>query len=71
MNKNIIKTTVEDWMGRELVSFEGENCTWDAMQWKESQVTNEMTEEKQEGILEDLYIIGYDENDNIVPVQFG
>lgn len=71
MNKNVIKATVEDWMGKELASFEGENCVDNAIEWKELQVTSEMTEEEENGILEDLYIIGYDENDNIVPVQFG
>lgn len=71
MNEKIVKATVEDWMGKELISFEGSNCTWSAIEWKEAQVTEEMTEEEENQILEDLYVIGYDIDGNIIPVQFG
>ncbi|UDM72767.1 hypothetical protein [Vagococcus fluvialis] len=85
MNANVAVATVEDWMSNELVRFEGENSSWEAIQWKEQQaeayaindngraidIDSEEYEERYEGQSEDLYVIGYDVDGNQVGVQFG
>lgn len=73
LNEGVSYATVEDWMGNELVRFiGGDDPVFEAMLWKEEQVDDSMSEEEADGILEDLYILGFKEDgQEISPLQFG
>lgn len=85
LNENVVVATVENWMSRELVRFEGENCASEAIEWRENEAENYASndngrsidiesdeyEERYNGMSEDLYVIGYDKDDNKIGVDFG
>ena len=85
LNTSVVVATVESWMGTELARFEGRNSSFNAIDWREEtandhagndngrKISNESEEyeERYNGQLEDMYIIGYDENGNTVGIEFG
>ena len=85
LNSKVVVATVEDWISNELVRFEGRNSASNAIDWREETANDyarndngrkistesEEYEERQSGQLEDLFVIGYDENGNSVGIEFG
>ena len=85
LNTNVVVATVESWMGTELVRFEGRNSSFNAIDWREETANDyagndngrkisaesEEYEERYNGQLEDLYVIGYGEHGNNVEIEFG
>ena len=85
LNTSVVVATVESWMGTELVRFEGRNSSFDAIDWREETANDyarndngrkistesEEYEERYNGQLEDLYVIGYNEHGNNVEIEFG
>lgn len=68
MNSKIVEYAIETWMGRELRRVDTLD---EAEEVKERIVRQGVTQEEQEGISEDIYIIGYDNEGKQKPVQFG
>ena len=85
LNTNVVVATVESWMGTELVRFEGRSSSFKAIDWREEtangyagndngrKISNESEEyeERYNGQLEDLFVIGYNEHGNNVGIEFG
>lgn len=68
INKGVVNFELQDWASNILGSYD----TLDkAEEHKERLVDEGETEEEQDEISEDLYIIGYDEEGNEKPVNFG
>lgn len=82
LNKNVVVATVENWLSEELVSFEGRNSSFEAIEWKEKEAKKHASkffkdtnsdewEECYNGACEDLYVIGYNEKGEQIGVEFG
>ena len=85
LNVNVVTASVEDWMGTELVRFEGRNSSFEAIEWKEQEAEKYATndngrmievdsneyDERYNGASEDLYVIGYDVQGEKTAVEFG
>ena len=85
LNTNVVVATVESWLGTELVRFEGRNSSGNAIEWREETANDyagndngrkiatesEEYEERYNGQLEDMYVVGYDEHGNNVEIEFG
>lgn len=82
LNTNVVIATVEDWMSNELVRFEGRNSSFEAIEWKEQEarkhaskffkdVNSDDWEDCYNGCCEDLFVIGYDENEQKTAIEFG
>lgn len=78
MNENVKWFVLEDWTSKELGRYE----TLDEVEERQQAMveedegyqqaaTEEEREEIENGIYEDLYVYGLDEEENVVPVQFG
>lgn len=78
MNENVKWFVLEDWTSKELGRYE----TLDEVEERQQAMveedegyqqaaTEEEREEIENGIYEDLYVYGLDEDENVVPVQFG
>lgn len=82
LNANVVTAIVEDWIGMELVRFEGRNSSFEAIEWKEREakkhaskffedINSDDWEDCYNGASEDLYIVGYDEQGGKTVVEFG
>ena len=85
LNSKVVVATVESWLGTELVRFEGRNSSGNAIEWREETANDyawndngrkiatesEEYEERYNGQLEDMYVVGYDEHGNNVEIEFG
>lgn len=85
LNRKVVVATVESWLGTELVRFEGRDSSGSAIDWREETANDyagndngrkistesEEYEERYNGQLEDMYVIGYDEHGNNVGIEFG
>lgn len=68
MNEGIVTFELQDWMSNVLGSYD---TLEEAEEHKSVLVDEGETEEEQDGISEDLYIIGYDEDGIAQDIQFG
>lgn len=85
LNSKVVVATVESWMGTELARFKGRDSSGNAIDWREETANDyagndngrkistesEEYEERYNGQLEDMYVIGYDEHGNNVGIEFG
>jgi len=78
LNKGVVRFELQDWTSKVLGSYttleEAEEHQWNIVV-NDEEVQNAKTEEEREeienGIMEDLYIIGFDDDGKQVIVEFG